>query len=78
MGQNKWWSRGMNNKDNQIRFKTSVLMASLYDYSDAYILVKGNIKDAQETTPALNNVNKKVIYKNYAPFTDCINRINNT
>ena len=30
----------MNNKDNQIRFKTSVLMASLYDYSDAYILVK--------------------------------------
>ena len=63
----------MNNKDNQIRFKTSMLRASLYDYSDAYILVKGNIKDTQETTPALNNVNKKVIYKNYAPFTDCIN-----
>ena len=31
----------MNNEDNQIRFKTSILRASFYDYSDAYILVKG-------------------------------------
>ena len=27
----------------QIRFKTSVLRSDLCDYSDAYILVKGNI-----------------------------------
>ena len=27
----------------QIRFKTSMLRSSLCDYSDAYILVKGNI-----------------------------------
>ena len=27
----------------QIKFKTSMLISSLYDYSDAYILVKGTI-----------------------------------
>ena len=31
----------MYNKDNQIRFKTSMLRSILCDYSDAYILVKG-------------------------------------
>ena len=25
-----------------------------------------------------NNTDKKVIFKNYAPFTDCISKINNT
>ena len=27
---------------------------------------------------AANNTNKKVIFKNYAPFTNCISEINNT
>ena len=27
---------------------------------------------------AVNNTNKKVIFKNCAPFTDCITEINNT
>ena len=31
------------NKDNQIRFKTSMLRSSLCFYSDAYMLVKGTI-----------------------------------
>ena len=33
-------SRGMYNKDNQIRYKISILRSSLCDYSDAYILVR--------------------------------------
>ena len=36
-------SQGTYNKDNQIRFETSMLRSSLCDYSDAYILVKGTI-----------------------------------
>ena len=36
-------SRGMYDKDSQIRFKTSVLRSGLCDYSDAYILVKGTV-----------------------------------
>ena len=29
--------------NNQIKFKTTMLKSTLYDYSDAYILVKGTI-----------------------------------
>ena len=36
-------SRRTYNKDNQIRFETSMLRSSLCDYSNAYILVKGTI-----------------------------------
>ena len=35
--------RGLYSPKKQIRFKTSMLRSSLCDYSDAYILVKGNI-----------------------------------
>ena len=64
----------------QIRFKTAMLRSSLCDYSDAYILVKGNItvnNTAADGADA-NYDNKKVIFKNCAPFTDCISKINNT
>ena len=57
-----------------------MLRSSLCDYSDAYILVKGNIS-VNNTTAAdadANNTNKKVIFKNCAPFTNCISKINNT
>ena len=42
-------SRERYNKDNQIRFKTSVFMSSSCDYSDAYIPVKGTITVAKAT-----------------------------
>ena len=71
-------SRGTYNKDNQIRFKTLILRSILCDYSDTYIIVKGTIIVAKETAAAPNNANKKVTFKNYVPFTNCISRINNT
>ena len=55
-----------------------MLRSSLCDYSDAYILVKGNIAVNNTAGAAANNTNKKVIFKNCAPFTDCISKINNT
>ena len=63
----------------QIIFKRSMLRSNLCDYSDAYILVKGNIS-ANNTTAAgadANNANKKVIFKNCAPFTNCMSKISN-
>ena len=63
----------------QIIFKRSMLRSNLCDYSDAYILVKGNIS-ANNTTAAgtdANNANKKVIFKNCAPFTNCLSKISN-
>ena len=35
-------ARGTYSRNKQIKFKTSMLRSSLWDYSDAYILVKGN------------------------------------
>ena len=64
----------------QIKFKTSMLRSSFCDYSDAYIFVKGNIS-VNNTAGAgadANNTNTKVTFKNCAPFTDCISKINNT
>ena len=61
----------------QIRFKTSMLRFSLCDYSDAYILVKGNItvnNTAGAGAAAADNTNKTVIFKNRAPFTNCISK----
>ena len=55
-----------------------MLRSTLCDYSDANILVQGNIS-VNNTAAAdadANNTNKKVIFKNCAPFTDC--KINNT
>ena len=64
----------------QIKFKMSLLRSSLCDYGDAYILVTGNLTDTNtaEAGAAADNTNKKVIFKNCAPFTNCISKINNT
>ena len=44
-----------------------------------YILVKGNItvNNTAADGAAANNTNKKVIFKNCAPFSDCMSKINN-
>ena len=64
----------------QIKFKTSRLRSNLCGYSDAYILVKGNITVNNTAADGANadSTNKKVIFKNCAPFTTCISKINNT
>ena len=73
--------RGAYSPDKQIRFKATMLRSCLCDYSDAYILIKGNISvnnTAAAAAAAANNTNKKVIFNNCAPFTNCISKINNT
>ena len=56
-----------------------MLRSALCDYSDACILVTGTIIVTNAgTAVAPNNRNKKVIFKNCAPFADYISEINNT
>ena len=73
-------SRGAYNVNSQIKFKTTMLKSSLCDYSDAYILVKGTISVNNTAAQGANanNINRQVIFKNCAPFTNCISEINNT
>ena len=56
-----------------------MIRSSLGDYSDVFIYVKETIyiPNTVATGTATNNVNKKVIFKNWAPFTNCIGEINN-
>ena len=72
--------RGTYSVNSQIKFKSTMLKSSLCDYSDAYILVKGTVSVNNTTgaDAAVNNDDKKVIFKNCAPFTNCISEINNT
>ena len=52
------------------KFETIVIKSSLCDYSDAYILVTGNI------TATSGDANDRVAFKYCAPFTKCITHIN--
>ena len=73
--------RGAYSPNKQIRFKKVTLRSSLCDYSDSYILVKGNISvnnTAADCAAAANNTGKKVIFKTCPQFTNCISKINNT
>ena len=59
-----------------------MLKSNLCDYADAYILAKGIIAitgDGDDTAARrVDERNKGVIFKNCAPFTKCISRINGT
>ena len=73
----KWYiidneSKGNYSHHNPIKFLTKSIESSLCDYSDAYILVTGNIN----VTGGDNNT--KVAFKNCAPFKDCRTEINDT
>ena len=73
-------SRGAYSVNSQINFKTTMLKSSLCNYSDAYILVKGTISanNTAAAGAAVNNNDRKVIFKNCAPFTNFISEINHT
>ena len=68
------------NTSAQIKFKTTMLKSSFRDYSDTYTLIKGNItvNNSAAADADANNINRKVIFKNCAPFTDWISEISNT
>ena len=89
-------SQGNYNINKEIRIKTSMLRSDLCDFSDAYIVVKGNITvtkkaftaddfEAPNNTAAIitatNTANnnelgdKKLVFKNNAPFINCISKI---
>ena len=59
-----------NENGTTIKFETQVIKSNLCDYSDAYILVTGEI-----TAPG-NDADTKVAFKNCASFKKCITHIN--
>ena len=67
----------MHNICSQINFKTSMLRSGLCDYSDVYILVS-RTTTVVEVAEDSENDNIEAVFKNCAPFTDCMSETNNT
>ena len=57
--------KGNYSSENKIKFLTSSLETSFCDYSDAYVLVNGNIAVTG------GDANTKVAFKNCAPLKEC-------
>ena len=66
---NGQYDRG-NENDSTIKFETKFIKPNLCDYSDAYILVTGDIKVADVAA------NTNVAFKNRGLFTRCVTHIN--
>ena len=82
----KWYvidsdSKGVYSHENEIKFITSSLESRICDYSDAYILVTGNIvvkkRNAANTDDIALDAITQVAFKNCVPFKDCRTDINN-
>ena len=55
-----------------------MIRSELCGYSDAYILVSGTMTGAgDDNEKRTDEKNKGLIFKNCAPFSNCINSINN-
>ena len=78
---NKKWieifdqSGGTYSTNRKIRFKTQMLRSDLCDYNDAYVVVTGKITVTNANNDAYD---KKLAFKNNAPFISCVSKVNNT
>ena len=61
-------TKGKHNQGDVIKFETETIKSSLCDYSDAFILVTGNVIVAADD-------DTDVAFKNCAPFSTCITKI---
>ena len=70
------------NTGSDIKFKTTMLRSNLCDYADVYILVIGTITITgagdDDAAKRWDEKKKGIIFKNCAPFTKRISRINDT
>ena len=79
-------SKGNYSHHDPIKFLTESIESSLCDYSDAYILVTGNITVTRSNPAAGGNSQRKqpldaatqVVFKNCAPFEKCSTEIDGT
>ena len=67
-------SGGNHNAKKEIGIKTSMLRSDLCHFSNAYIVVKGDI--TLEGDNDANKRNENLAFKNNAPFINCISKIN--
>ena len=76
------WSNGNYSKNEEIKFLIRSIESILCDYSDAYILVTGDIAVKKRNNANTDNINitqaTQVVFKNCAPFKKYRTEINET
>ena len=60
----------------EIRIKTPMLRADLWDYSDPYVVVRETITAEQNANKNNDGLSKPFFFKNIDPFINCISKIN--
>ena len=64
-------------KQTNIKFETSMLRSNLCDYSDAYIVVKGDITLTKTNGREIIDIRNMILaLKNNGPYPNCISKIN--
>ena len=75
-------SKGNYSHENPIKFLTKSIEPSLCDYSDSYILFRGDIAVKKRNNNDTNDIDitqaTQVVFKNCGPFKDCRTEINDT
>ena len=83
----KWYiidseSNGNYSQNDETKFLARSIESNLCDYSDAYILVIGNVivkrRNAADTVDIALGAIARVVFKNCAPFENCRTEINET
>ena len=79
----KWYvidneSKGSYSHHNPIKFLTKSIESSVCGYSDAYILVTGNIAAKRRNAAIALGAITQVAFKNCAPFENCKTEINDS
>ena len=69
------FSGGQYSVNKNMRFKAPMLRLDLCDYSDAYVVVKRRI--TVDGTAEAKERNKKLTFKNNAPFISCMPKFDN-
>ena len=62
------------NTNKEIKIKAPMLRSDLCDFSDAHIVVKGDIN--LEVDNDANKRDRNLTFKNNSPFINCISKIN--
>ena len=68
------------NANSDIKFETSMIRSNVFDYSDVHIRLKQiiTVRNTEAAAVPVNHTNKKVIFKNCAPFNNRISELNDT
>ena len=69
---------GQYSVNKNIRFKTLMLRSDLFEFTEAYIFIRGIVNLLAAAANENEKTEKNVAFQNYTPFRSCISKISST